>query len=549
MGYGILWLSHLAFTFFLVAATCAWTSRHEKLAWPRGRPLFVALLALVSVAVYAAFGAELILHNHQPKWLFWYGLSLTVVFITGTFLILRRGLKDIATENPAARSWPRWKLSIVAVVFLLIHGVILNAMETRIMIRLTNDVIKISAELNNHLPVELPDALNARTLYDQASHLLETNSDTKDWFKTLADSDVISDEATTILASHQDALQLLERAVEQPGYTLHIGGANYYTWPMPNYWAYRKLARLQSWSAQRNALEGNLDSALKDLSVIHKMADHLLQYPNELSFRVAGALDATRIAGLEHVLANTDQLIQQKIKFPLKLPPSLLPEFKHSMLVEYYANLVYFLFVGSSEYYRDIANFAELRPVFLLDTLITSLWRVFLLPSEIEFAKEQARIISQDNKSYEDIEKNLKKIDDAFETGECGFLNALLAPRHSTYSHLARQVDARRRLATAALAAAAYQNSTDAYPAELEDLVPNYLDKVPIDPFAPKQPIQMKVVDGGLVLSSKGAAPKPGWSDRGPIHFCLGKKAYEELRAKIAGKEREKKAETRRDKL
>lgn len=540
MGFGILWLSHLAFTFFLIAAICAWASRREKPRWPRGWPLFVSMLALASVAVYAIVGATLIAVNVQPKWLFWYGLSLSVVFLAGAFLILRRGLKDIAAENPVARSWPRWKLLTAAAVFLLIYGVVLNAMETRIMIRSTNDFIKTSVNLHNLLPSKLPETLNARPLYDQACLLLESKSDTYDWFNNSerADFDVTADKVTTALTDHQDALRLVERAVKRPGYSLNVGGSNYYSWPIPNYTPYRNLSRLLNLSARRHALEGNLNAALKDLAMIDKIANHLFQYPTLISFMVAGAIDKSRIAGLEHVLANTDRLISQDTQLPLRMPPTLFPAFKRSIMVENTGSLEGLLFtITSTERYRRMFSSIETKPVFLLDPTITMLWRVFLFPSDLEAAKKIAKLISQDASSYEDIQNNVQKIGEAYEAGELGIFTAIASPNYSIYIQRAKQVDARRSLAATALAATAYKNSTGTYPVKLEDLVPKYLDKVPTDPFAPEQSIQIKAVNGGLVLFSKGPDPKVGLSDREPVNFYLGQKAYEEFRIKIAGKE------------
>ena len=145
--------------------------------------------------------------------------------------------------------------------------------------------------------------------------------------------------------------------------------------------------------------------------------------------------------------------------------------------------------------------------------------------------------MSQDVSSYDDIQNNVQKIGEAYEAGELGILTAIAFPNYSLYIQRAKQVDARRSLAATALAATAYKNSTGTYPVKLEDLVPEYLDKVPTDPFAPKQFIQIKAVNGGLVLFSKGPDPKAGLSDREPINFYLGQKAYEEFRIKSAGKE------------
>ena len=95
-------------------------------------------------------------------------------------------------------------------------------------------------------------------------------------------------------------------------------------------------------------------------------------------------------------------------------------------------------------------------------------------------------------------------------------------------------VDAQYRLMALALAATAYRASNGTYPGRAEDLVPDYLAEIPIDPFGGK-PLKLKTLPGGLDLYSVGPEDK-NWR----IHFYLGRDLYEEKRVKPAREEFEK---------
>ncbi len=543
-------MTHLAFVLFLIASICAVASRLAKVRWRRFWQILIALLALFSVASYAVFGAVLISVNVQPKWLFWYGLSLTTVFVAGAFLILKRGLKNAASEEPLARSWPRLKLITTTAVMLFFFFVVLNAMETRVMIQLTQVHSTASANLINLLPAQLPDILNARTLYEQAGQSLHAKKDAYNWLSgsETPDFDVTTAKVTLALADHHDALQLVKKAVELPGYAISPGMSDYYNWPIPNYSRYRNLTRLFFLSARRKALEQNLNGALEDLAVIDKMAGHFRHYPLLISFMIGGAIDRSRVACLEYILAYTDRLTLERIKFPIEVPFSVLPDYWRSMQVEGQGNLQGLASIAGNKNYRAMFEITDPSPVFLFDTITTSLWRVFLLPSDLKGAQRITSLRMKDAKSYGDIQTYAKELNDTYEAGRFGIFTSISLPNYSTYGWRVRQFDARRRLAALALAATAFQNDAGVFPTKLEDLVPNYLDQVPSDPFNPPKPLQVKPVGGGLDLFSIGPDREAQLSDSGPIHFYLGLKAYEELRLKPAKEERQKKKKRRKKK-
>jgi hypothetical protein len=56
----------------------------------------------------------------------------------------------------------------------------------------------------------------------------------------------------------------------------------------------------------------------------------------------------------------------------------------------------------------------------------------------------------------------------------------------------------------------------------------------------------MKPIDGGLDLLSVGPDQTAKLPDSGPIHFYLGREAYEKLRLEPAKEERQKKKKRRK---
>ena len=58
-----------------------------------------------------------------------------------------------------------------------------------------------------------------------------------------------------------------------------------------------------------------------------------------------------------------------------------------------------------------------------------------------------------------------------------------------------------------AMASTAFKGANGRYPAKLEDLFPDFIDRISLDPFDGK-PLKMKPVEGGVELYSVGRHPK-----------------------------------------
>ena len=99
MIYAILWISHVGFGLFLVAAATAVSSRCKRLLWRRCWPIFSSIFVFILFIPLILAGYHVMTDNFQPKWLFWYGLSEMIVSIIGLIIILFRGLKGSSTQD------------------------------------------------------------------------------------------------------------------------------------------------------------------------------------------------------------------------------------------------------------------------------------------------------------------------------------------------------------------------------------------------------------------------------------------------------------------
>jgi hypothetical protein len=537
MGYAILWLSHLGFVLFLISAVCALAARCQKSIWRKFWPVLAAILGVLSTAVYGAFGGFFLKQNVQPKWLFWYGLALFLVSLGGSVMILRYSRKKDASGNALARSWHRLPLTVAALVFLLTYCSVINAIDMRMLNRSTRINLSASAALMNLLPAKLPDSLNARLLYEQAARFLGKEFKDARWLtdSDKSDFDVTTHEVVEVLNASQRVLKLVHEAAALPDYGLNSDMSNFYRWPIPKYSNYRDFGRLLTLSAKVKALNGDLNGALEELDTMKKMTSHFSKYPILISFMISRAIDKERMAGLEYVLAHTDALTVDRRLLPIHVPNSVLPEFRRTIQVEAKGLLQGFALLAGSE--NPLSESGVFQPTISIDTIFAPFWRVYMLPSDLKSAYKISKLMSREAVSYEEIEDIFNKINESAEAGEFGILTAIATPAYLNYVVRARQFDAQRNLEALALAVSAYRSDKGKYPLNIDYLVPKYLDRVPPDPFAAKQLLQMKAVSGGLDLFSKGSEAENKVSDSGPIHFYIGMKAYDQFRVKPAQEE------------
>lgn len=538
MCYGILWITSLACYFLIVATIASLASRCKKPFWRRFWPILAGILTFFSSAAMAGIGGYILKVNLQPKWLFWYGLSQTIVYLIGVIIILKRGLKGITSEEHRARLWPRARLAAAFGLVLFSYIVTLNFIEMRILVDLANIRTETTSRIISLLPGPLPDGFNAHLVYEETTHALGPRDDLPDWFQDShkPDFNPTSEKVTRLLTKHKGLLSTLHRAASLPTYGLKVDVSNFYEWPIPNYLNYRAFAKLLNLAARHKALSGDPSGALRDLSMIEGMAEHLRSFPILISFMMARAVDEIRVQGLEYILAYTSDLPVSQIDLPVITHTSVLNSFLNAHRLEAQGHLQFFTKISALS---DIFS-----GYYSTGVWPSKIWRVFFLPSDLKAAKDIiAYGMSKPAKTYEEAKKNIETITKAKESGKLGIFTAIAVPKnYSGFAIRSMIYDAQRGLSDLALAATAYKVAKGDYPAKLKDLVPKYLVKIPLDPFD-DQPLKLKLIEGGLDLYSSGPSPKSkSIINKGPIHFYLGRGAYEEYRVKPAREERQKKA-------
>lgn len=536
MSYVILWLAHLAWGLLLVAVVVALASRCKKPRWRKFWPILAAIVIFVTFAAIATAGAFLLVFKLQPKWLFWYGLTHTIAYIIGTIIILKRGLKGINSESQVGHFWPRARLAVAFSSVLFVYFVTLNFIDTRVMIDVSNLRTEATSKISQLIPPLLPDTFNAHPVYEQAAKSLSLRDEMRKWFKRIIgpDFDPASHELTRFLEKNKTVLAMVRQAASMPGYSLQVDATNILLSPIAQFSVYRDLARLLSISARCKALSGDLAGALHELAVIEGMAEHVQSFPDVISSMIAVALYKTKVEGLEHVLASTADYPKGLIGLPVNAHPSSAKSFAKSLSFESKVYLqiltMYAIFPESLETKFAYVSIFNCVPV---STILVQLWRIFLLPSELNSARDIDTYLSgEPSETYKDVHEDLKAIEEAKESGDLGPFTYSGTPNFTFYMVRVMKCDALRGLSDLALAVTAFKADKGRYPDNLIDLVPDYIEQIPTDPFV-GQALKMRPLDGGVDLYSVGPDPELELPTcKGPIHFYLGRSAYQQYRIK-----------------
>jgi len=410
---------------------------------------------------------------------------------------------------------------------------------------------EVTKEINSMLPVRVPESQNAYPLYEQASKTLEAKGKLPEWFNYVPPNSaqvqlpphIFSADVSAVVAKNQDALIILHKALSMPDYWYEIK-ADIYVFDsnmVPNFLHYRQMARLLSYSAIAESGAGNHTTALQDLAAIENISKHIKSYPTLLSLMLSIAIDSTRVSSLEYILATSSNMSGDVIKLPVKIHIASLQETQKAFRFESLGGLQMLSQIGANINFYD-NTYHMLRDSHLHDYLLKYIWTpisslaysVFLYPIDIDSQLKTIPEISGQVTSYEELYHNLEKVNQ-IKASEGGILSMISIISYGSFINRIMSNDARKGLADLALAVTAYKSEKGRYPERVEELVPEYIDRLPIDPYD-NRPLKLKRVKGGLDLYSAGYNPKTDLKRKDypkeMIHFYLGKDAYEEYRLK-----------------
>lgn len=541
MFYGLFWVLCAATRILAVALAAAASARLSRRFWQLIWPLAAASILLAAGVGWTAFAWHLRTFHARPGWFFPYTLSLTLAYLIGAGIVLNRGFRSGGTL-PAARSWPRMRLFLALVLLLVLSTTLffLRDLDMRAELRMVQ--AESVAKAIDIYPSRPNPAENAFGLYDQAGRRLGSPADLPGWFSETADPDFnpTPAEVTDFLADKQEALRLLHQAAPKPYFHFSVDAHNLIeaAFPIRNI---IDLARLLALDARSKALSGDgLPAAIRDLQSLAAMSRHLQSLPLLITFIQAVAVEKIRVSTLEYVMAYTEASTADLVSagmpaLPMSPPPSIKDDFFRALRMEEATFLQLFETANSAEGVGRLLVDADPGS---LGTAILPVWRVFLLPSDIEATRRRwGELLGvMAGGPYHRVHSALRRWESSVADDPGGVLTSLALARFSPHLVLSDRLESLRRLSVLAVAVRAYQAEHGHYPARQKDMIPRFLTERLLDPFD-GEPLKMRVVNGGLDLYSVGPEPDeqtgfPG--SQGPQHIYLGREAFEEFRVKPA---------------
>jgi hypothetical protein len=419
---------------------------------------------------------------------------------------------------PVAHGWARGKLAVLLVTVLILHGITFANADLAMKVQLASLREEAGATALRLAPPRVPDRANAAAVYQQAFEAMTPMANLPARWREIEATgpsfdvtalDPKDKDLRTYLSGQKRVLALLRQAAAMPDcYFEHN-----YVWStavlFPEMEHLLRGARLLAADARAQYEDGNRQRAWEDVGAIFGMARHVND-PILLSLLMAASLDRIGLQTLEDLLARAPPRPGDLALVSLDGPVSYHQRFERALqLEEAVWGLTSFAMAGtdiSSEWYRQLVGQTQeqdLTPVLLS----SSIWRVFFLPDDLaHYRRVMKRMQKLAALPYHVAHPHFEEVENSFRTEQQGVITRLLTPSARVADAVA-EADARRQLGRVALAVTGYRLKQKKYPDKLEDLVPEYLAQVPLDPFD-GMPLRGKRVGDDLVLFSIGRDQK-----------------------------------------
>ena len=257
----------------------------------------------------------------------------------------------------------------------------------------------------------------------------------------------------------------------------------------PDFASIKRCAQLLNLGVVLHANEGDNEAAVQDIHDGLRLANSLRREPALISYLVRVACNALTVSGLEQALNRTtftDEQLKELDEAFTAVAADL--DLAEVIITERCFNLEGVrdpLQTGGSGPGGIVLRLPGIQGRGLLDIL-----------DYTDDCVEAARLpLTERVARFRDIDKELEEL------SALHLMIKLLAPRMRRFAELDLRVRAHLDLAKTALAAERYRLAVGNVPSELAELVPTYLDEVPIDPFDARA-IRYERADDGYVLYS-----------------------------------------------
>lgn len=511
MSYVLLWIETLLAS-LLFAAMLITAGLRRKLSIA-SILLYAAglLLPLVPiggvVATFAAlrFGAGL--RNSG----FWWVIVLAACYLTGAIAILLRARRRDAVGMHQALSWPLARIATAWLVIVSLIAMTLWNLDLRAQMEIQALRAEAGAIALNAAPPQIPDAVNAAWVYEQADRQYKAAQNAADQRIDYRDLDSRSVEVRDYLNRQQKALATIRRAADMPQCRLDYDyGRPNLAAIMPRLNLFRAHAILLAVAANAEAANGSPDAALADCLRIYAIGQHANSSPLLIGELVTMGVDALAGNTVARVLPNVTAKEQME-HFPVPEPEVLSRGFARSLRSEEAFGLARFCDMGSGQSFQDelVAVSGERYPARATPSIGTPVWLLWVRDDVSiyrEYLQRQRDIALQ---PYYQTADARKQIEEELRPGKRrGVMSAIVAPSVMKAIESLARAQALRSSVAVACAATRYRLDHGQYPATSDLLVPGYLEAMPVDPFDGQAMRIKKPPDGSLVIYSVGADGK-----------------------------------------
>ena len=540
MDYALLWIEILLISLLVTAVGFVNDARSQSKRIKRlilgsilwALPLYIMLCVLSGLWKFKLFKDSI--------W-FYFFIVLTACYLVGAVILCVAGFKR-KKDNPTfpAASWSKGFLYIAQ--FITVSLLVMTIWMMDLQARRQQDLIRIEAGMLglSLAPPHVPDNENAASFYIQANQAIQRAIDKmplkpieeeaktnekndvprtqRDWDKSTESLDQHSidlkdPELLEFLRQQTPTLKLIYDATKKPSCYL------YYNYSQPcDYWHEAEIntyyiTKLLAIEARSKAANGDIHSAIEAINAIYGFAKHIDDEPFGENNLHAFQIDQEASNSLIFILASEkieqDDLNKIKLECALQYQKSLIEalRFKESSFLYHLSEIGYTRAFGVNQGPNAYDSFI-FRFLFLdneVKALRSYADHFFILASDpfisrISYWKDDAKKIKESPKS---------------------FLASIYYIDIDDLAVIKARAEAYRTIAELVLATCRYRAKKVKYPEKLDDLVPDFIAFVPVDPFDGQQ-IRYKISDKKATIYSVG---KDGVDDGGIPTMRKPKKA------------------------
>lgn len=508
MNFELLWLEIVLMSLLWVAAASAWVGR-VRFAWVRtGLWVLIVLYPLFYLVMFAALAsAAKFVGKLEQNW-FYYATSLLVVFVMGTGVILVRARRKIEGETrPAATRWPRVMLTLAWVFAVAMALLTLSNMDLALQTRWSFLATRAHEQYLAAMPPVVAPEQNAAPIYEQAFALLKQDSKEGINNPPFGQNETFDpNEPATVayLQRQEPTISLLRQAAAMPScrFDADIREIRFEDWwQMSGLSVGRAAANLLGLHARQAIAVGHVDEAMADVKAIYGMSRHLGWRPSLVAGLVGIGIDALSNETLVLVLPSVTKE-SELASLPLDRLPPLGPMFRQALLAD--------MRFGLLAYRSGTDGFDAIKKESSLNLNKSMMWpsgnsgaafvRVFYLNEVDAYVAHMQKMQDWAVQPYYQVRGQFPS-DETIRSQ--GFLLSILVPSLNHALEASARAQAGEDCGRIAVAMTRYRLDHGKLPEKLEDLIPQYLKTIPVDPFDGK-PLRLAEKEDRCVIYSVG---------------------------------------------